>query len=418
MSYDDTISRANSRLIGNEKRVYLAATDFAADETAPFASLVKKDSKKTNEPHWGVRLSKGAGVSFGSIGEAAGKHIVQAKTEMKHMYQRVSFDRYTLDINVGNDSSFTNLLKESLMDARHERNRQLERILIRGDSTGELGTIGTSGVTDNGGGNYTLTITAASWASGVWSPEQLLNIGASGTSIFVVQNIDLDERKVTVQRRSGADIPADADKLYLQKSKDKEPLGLKEIIEGAGTLFGITRQFGWESTIMDRGGKPLTPLSLVEFLEKIRQRCDRYPDLLLVPYTQMQRIHQIAENGVIKTVSANAKRVSAGGKAFTVSVPGILEVQIGGRTLKMISTPMLEQSKIYAVNLDHISMLTVGPGKFVPQTGGNMLLYVGAISGEDAYEAIWYQDFLIKGHPSYHGAMINLATNTETGVSY
>lgn len=416
MSTDNYFNLLNTYLAGAEKVLYLDEVAFAVDKRRPLWAMIPKRTTVDHRNYtWAVRLGGGLrNISHGNIADHTALEIVQASVDMKHMYHHLTFDRFTLKASVSSKSSFLNFFSDALAQANIARMSELERIIISGNLAGDLGTIDTAGVTDLTGGKYRLAISAATWASGNWDILQVVNVGVS-TDAFDVVAISLDNKTIDVLRRTGGSkVPVAAEKLYLQKSKDNEPLGLRQMIEDSGSLFGVTRQFGWESTLVDRTSKPMTEEMLIEIMDRIRLRCDEYPDLLVVSDAGKQALHRLAKANSIRLSESDVRTDNIGmNGAYTSVLPGVPEIMLGNQKVKIVVSPHMPAGSGYFVNTSPkaIEIISNGPGEFIPAdsgSGGGILRHVGTITGRDDFEALFAYDYCIKGHPSYHGGWKNL----------
>jgi hypothetical protein len=107
-----------------------------------------------------------------------------------------------------------------------------------------IGTL--SAVSDSSGTNV-LTITAASWAPGVWAGMIGLKLDAYTSTVkqntnaaLVVSAIDFDNRQITVTGNSSDTAAIDNNSvLYLYGSYGVEQTGIISQLDNAGSLFGI-----------------------------------------------------------------------------------------------------------------------------------------------------------------------------------
>jgi hypothetical protein len=95
-------------------------------------------------------------------------------------------------------------------------------------------------VDDSGAPTYVLTIKDHEWAPAIWNGSKGAVIQIEGdASLFSVDAVDYTTKEVTVTRTSGATAPADDDRLFFQGAETTEFIGLHEIAQKSGTLFGI-----------------------------------------------------------------------------------------------------------------------------------------------------------------------------------
>lgn len=415
MSANLFLTHANSFLTDNVKRVYLEEMSMMTDCDAPLVSLIRQDQNYIAETtRWKVDMGAIDGVSHASIGDAGDAEVREASVTMKHMFQRITFDRFSMKVTESPKAAAINLLKDGMEKAAKRRLRVLENIIVAGDTTGEIGTIDTGGVTDNGGGSYDLVISAATWAYGQFKLRDMLNISTSA-DVFRITEIDEDNRTITVARDAGGShVPVAAEKLYRQRSKDNEPTGLKEIIEGTGSLFGLTRGHEWRSTIIDMSSSAATEETYVELLMKIFQRAGEYPDLLICSPTQHIRLMRLIKDNHIRHADAYAERVMRGGEVRKFVVPSLTHLEVAGRTLKLVAHPGLAAGTAYMVNTKHLEIVSCGPGEFMPAENGGVIEYMGRSAQKDQFEALWVYDYAIRcDNPKFHGGFKNANTALE-----
>lgn len=416
MSANLFLTHANSYLTDNVKRVYLEELSMMTDADAPLTSLLKQDQSYIAETvRWKVHTSPVDGISHASIGDAGDTEVREASITMKHMFQRMTFDRFSMKVSRDPKAAAIDLLKDGMERAAKNRLRVLENIIVSGDSSaGDIGTIDTGGVTDNGGGSYTLTISAATWASGQFKLRDQLNVDTS-SDVFRITAIDLDNRQITVLRDAGGSkVPTAAELLYRQKGKGNEATGLKEIIEGTGSLFGLARAHEWESTKIAMSSAAATEETFIELMMKIFQRSGEYPDLLILSPTQHIRLMRLIKDNQVRNAEAFAERKLANGDRRVFKIPSLTHLNLAGREIKVIAHPSLPAGSAYMVNTKHLELVSVGPGEFMPADNGGVIEYMGRSAQKDQFEALWVYDYAIRcDNPKYHGGFTGAATSLE-----
>jgi hypothetical protein len=221
-----------------------------------FVSADKENGEKYNQP---VILSNEHGVTYAAAGDGAfalkdsvAMTMKNAEIQGSQMLLRTSISYDTAAKASNSKKAFvkaTELIVENMMESITKR---LEIAVLYGQSG--LGKIASS---TNGSATTTvITLTAASWAAGIWAGMEgakvqiylsttLVSSGAD--SIFTITAVDIDNRKLTLTGTSGGistldtHIAANAnnDDIYFDGAYGKEMAGIDKIITNTGSLFGI-----------------------------------------------------------------------------------------------------------------------------------------------------------------------------------
>ena len=122
-----------------------------------------------------VPLSFQGGVGSGTLPTANPANYEDAQISAKKVYSVAEIDRETIKASINDEGSFVRGTRHVVEKAVESYMRNMSRILYN-DGTGELGIIDTGGVTDNGGGNYDIVITSASFKEANWEEGDYVNI--------------------------------------------------------------------------------------------------------------------------------------------------------------------------------------------------------------------------------------------------
>lgn len=418
----DFLTYLNSSVNNFRKTVYLdelAAYPYMMQ--APVFSLIPHNQNYiTDITKWKIDMGTADGISMSSI--SLNSPVIEgaeAQVQMYKMFQTLEFDRFSMKIMTDPKASAIDLAKKAIEKASLERAMVLENIIVASDGTGSIGVIATSGVVDNGSGSYTCTLTSASWAWGNWRRRIMVVVGTS-SDIFDVEDVDDINHKVTIVRRSGGSkIPLDADNLYRQNALNNYPLGLRGIIEGTSTLFGVTRQHGWQSLKVDFTNIALTEQRLLELYLKIYQRSGEYPDMLLLPPQQYLRIQQLVRDNSIRTGDAYVKRTASDGRDISFNIPDVTYLLLGGQEVKLVSHAHMASGSGYFFNTDHLELCSVGSGDFVSPLGSgtDYMQYMGNITGNDRYRMLWAYYFAVRtDRPEAHGGFTGAISTTADSL--
>lgn len=255
-------------LDGLFKRVYANDIKNLIPETARLVNAIpfseeEKIGENYNQP---VALTYEHGVTYGA--PAAGAFTLRSAISMKMKNAQIDgyqiVIRSTMDYETaaksaaGGEKSFrkgTQLQLENVMDSLTKR---VELGLLYGQSG-----IGVGDTSANSSTTVTVvTLTTASWATGIWAGMENCEIQffkqsdntlvSSGTdSVFVVSNIDVENRKFTctgsttgITALDSALSSGDCDIYFASARTDgttfSEMVGLNKIITNTGTLFNIS----------------------------------------------------------------------------------------------------------------------------------------------------------------------------------
>lgn len=179
----------------------------------------------------------------------------------------------------------TELLVENMLESITKR---LELQLLYGQSSGGIGNADSSSNDDTE--NTTITLTAASWASGIWAGSENANLDfydaaskKNTNAVLTVVSVDLDNKAVKVKGHAtdiaaiDTFIAADSDdSAYFQweSAYGNEFAGIDKVITNAGSLFGISAaDYGlWKGNSHSAGSADLTMAKLLSGISKAVER--------------------------------------------------------------------------------------------------------------------------------------------------
>src|SRR6185436_16664444 len=199
----DILSITNSAVSDLFKRKHIDYLDSHQNKEYPWMAKVAKVANVTgNQQTVQLNLGTQGGYSAGSIGTAALINYGTAEFTLKNIYFHGKIDSKSIELSSDPSGAAKELVSESILEANREITRNGERQCVYGN---EVGTIDTAGVTDNGGGDYTLTISAASFVRTNFLDGQQMNCGSNVDSLFRVKlsGVDKSARTVRVLRISG-----------------------------------------------------------------------------------------------------------------------------------------------------------------------------------------------------------------------
>lgn len=390
-------------------------TDAAGWDNRQLIGYIKKNQKFVgNKLVMGQLVDYGGGQSSGALPSSSTAYVIQPVVFAKSVYSTSVIDNQSMKAarrsghNLGAFEDATQLSMEIL---KQSFNEQIARQFF-GDGTGTLGIIDT--VTANSPGDYTVQMTAASWIEANWIMYDLLNV-ASGQSLFLIQDIDLDLHRLRIVRQSGADVPLAGDRLYKQKSKDNEMFGLKGVVDtlAPGSLYGVAVGYRWAAKNVDaQGSAPSIKLFRRLDQEMRFQTRGVLPSDYIFSHTQL-RLFEDGEDAksIIYVEPAVAPDIEAGSQ--------IAAVKLNGRTVRCHWSPYVEENRIYAIVRTKVSL------ELRPDTGaggedcggfienGDSIFFPLHVSGTplDSFAMFYatYGNFYIP--PTFVGCIKNLATS-------
>ena len=198
---------------------------------------VKKDFTFTGRQLFrSVPQSFQGGVGSGSLPVANAANYEDAIILAKKMYSVAEIDREAIKASMNDEGAFVRGTKEVVQKAVESWMRNASRALL-GNGDGELGIIDAGGVTDNGGGEYDVVITAASFKEANWEEKDYVNVETGNSDLFEVVEVTPATRVIKLQRITGSQVPADADEIFMQGSEGNDPQGLKNTLDATFRIF-------------------------------------------------------------------------------------------------------------------------------------------------------------------------------------
>lgn len=342
------------------------------------------------------------GVGSGTLPTANPASAVKATIQAKRVYATTEIEREALKASSSDEGAFVEAMKWNVQKTVEAWNRNASRIMF-GDGTGALGTTTAANATGTATAPV-ITISAASWVEGHWEENDYVNVSLDLTSVFAITAVNPATREISLSRISGTlDLTSNATAkiVYMQNSKDNDPVGLKGVLDAtSGTQYGVTIARRFQATQMAAGGSGISTDIMNELISKIMFKSGKAPKLLVTSYTQMRKIKNFLEDQKVYMIDPRASELK--GK---ISWSGI-EYMANGAKLAIIEDRMCPDDRMYALNTDFItSYHRPGFGWF--DDDGTVFLRQ---TNSDAYGARYggyYQNYII---PSFHGVVTGLAT--------
>lgn len=389
-------------------------TDAASWDNSKLLGAIRKNEKFNGSKLVMDQLvDLGGGQSSGALPSSSVPLIYQPELFAKSVYSTSVLDNQSMraarraGTNMGAFEDATRLSMEVLKSSFNE---QIARMFFS-DGTGELGAIGS--VVTNAPGDYSLTITNATWLEAVWIRNDLLNI-ASATDLFLVTDINLSTQVIRVVRQNGSHVPLAGEKIYKQKSKDNEMQGLKYVADTtSGNLYGVPVGYRWQASSIAAAGSGLSVKLLRQLDQEMRflsrgVLCTDY----IMSHTQL-RLFEDSEDA--KSIIYIEPEIAPDREAGSQ----IAAVKINGRTVRVSWSPYCQEDRIYAINRYKTSLElrpdSLGKGEdcggFLES--GDNIFFPLHVSGTplDSYAMFYatYGNFFI--NPVFTGVITGLATS-------
>jgi len=385
--------------------------DAAGWDHSELIGLIQKSSKFVgNRLEMAQLVDWGGGQSSGSLPSSSTAYINRPVIYAKSVYATSVIDSQSMKAarragsNIG---AFMDATELSILTMKRSFADQIARQFF-GDATGSLGVIQT--VTAVGPGQYDLVITSGTWLQAPWMLNDLLNV-ATGSDLFLITNIDLSTRTISVSRQTGVQVPAIGQDLYKQKSRNNEMFGLKGVCDTtSGDLYGVPVGYRWGASRLDANGQTLSVKLLRQLDQDMRflARGDLPTDYIMSA-TQL-RLFEDGEDA--KSIIYIQPEVSPERQAGSQ----IAAVKINGRTVRIHWSPYCQEDRCYAINRNKVHMYIRpdtadgnDPGGFIEN--GDSIFFPLQVSGTplDSYGIFYatYSEFYI--NPTFTGLLYNLA---------
>lgn len=387
--------------------------DAAGWDHSELIGMIQKSSKFVgNRLEMAQLVDWGGGQSSGSLPSSSTAYINRPFINAQSVYATSVIDSQSMKAarragsNLG---AFMDATELSILTLKRSFADQIARQFF-GDGTGVLGVI--SAVTVNSPGNYSLTITDASWLQAPWMLNDLYNIDV-GTDLFLNTNIDLTNQIITVVRQTGVSVPQVGQNIYKQKSRNNEMFGLKGVTDTvAGSLYGVPVGYRWGAQTLAAAGQTLSVKLMRQLDQQMRfwARGDLPTDYIMSA-TQL-RLFEDGEDA--KSIIYLQPEVSPERQAGSQ----VAAVKINGRTVRVHWSPYCQEDRMYAINRNKVHMYIrpdtaegADPGGFIEN--GDSIFFPLQVSGTplDSYGLFYatYANFYI--NPVFTGVITGLATS-------
>lgn len=342
-------------------------------------------------------LAAGAGVS--TLNDAIAAQLKEASVDANQIIVRGQMDYEAAAKAATSKAAFKNASELLVLNLQETGSKRLEMAFLYGRSSTGIGVGDTSA---NASATQTVvTLTAASWAPGIWAGTEnaLINfykssddslIGTSGAdAVFEIDVVDFDNRKLTVTGTAtgitALDTHLSSGDAYIhwKGAKSAEPYGLQKIITNTGSLFGIDASVYalWTGSSYSFGSAAATTAKLLNMASKAVSKGGLLgeADILMSPKTFMNL-----------TGTMTDLRRQNGGQKETEGIAGFETVTLMGPNgkLNIVPHPMIKEGECMLIPFKQVKRIGTQEFSFeTPGRKGEMFLH---IPDKNAYELRLY----------------------------
>lgn len=388
--------------------------DAAGWDHSDLIGTIQKSGKFVgNQLQMAQLVDWGGGQSAGALPSSSTAYINRPFITAKSIYATSVIDSQSMKAarragsNLG---AFMDATELSILTLKRSFADSIARQFF-GDGTGTLGVINT--VTTSGPGQYVLNITTGSWLEAPWMLNDLLNID-TGTDLFLITNIDLTNRNITVVRQTGVQVPLAGQNIYKQKSRNNEMTGLKAVVSATTgqSLYGVPVGYRWGAQSINANGQTLSVKLMRQLDQNMRfwARGDLPTDYIL----SMTQLRLFEDSEDAKSIIYVQPEVSPERQSGSQ----VAAVKINGRTIRLHWSPYVPTDTMYAINRNKVHMYIRpdtadgnDPGGFIEN--GDSIFFPLQVSGTplDSFGLFYasYAEFYI--NPVFTGVINGLATS-------
>jgi len=349
-----------------------------------------------------IPQSFAGGVGSGSLPKAGVAKYGKAEITAKKVYARVEIDRETIKAAKKDEGSFVKATSEVVKKGVESYMRNMSRILFN-DGSGKLGDVssidGTKKILD-----------ISSMKESDFEEGDLVDMATSGTvssnsAALQVQIEAVDPVLGKVTLATALDVDT-YNEVYLQGSKDKDPQGLKSVVQAkqspAETIYNIDQDRKWSSVEKDASSASISTDLLNELMLSVEKKCGKAPNLIITSYKQYEKILNILEDQKRYEVKTRAGLKSKSGA--DISFSGVEFMSTSG-PVGIFPERFCDDDRVYALNDNHIHIHHRPDFGWFDDDGTVFL----RLANEDAYEARYGGYLEVFINPAFQGVLKNLA---------
>lgn len=376
--------------------------------STPLWNEIKKTSDFTGKKlEFPVPTSYKGGVGSGTLPETNNADYGDVQITAKRVYATDKVDREAIMAAGSDVGAFVRAIAECIKKTVEADVWNHNRILF-GNGDGSLGTTKSSGaVTDNGSGNYTVIIgdATADFKEANFEENMFVNFG-TGTDLFEITSVTPSTRTIVVQRQSGGtNAPTTSTVVYMQGSKDNDPMGLKNVLDAtSSTLYNVTVGRKWQAHQEDLSSVGITTDLMNKVMTRVEKKVGVAPDMIVTSYIQYEKLLNLLEDQkryqMYSTKPKGYEKMEG-----VMSFNGIQFMSSRG-AISIFPDKFCEDDRMYFLNTDHITYFRRPNSGWVKEDiGGNGYLRVAEEDKFEARLATYGQIFIA---PVFHGRIKGL----------
>lgn len=380
------------------KRQYKDKSLNTYNGKVPFLGRVKKSFDLVGlQREMEVPTGFQGGAGSGSLPQANRGIYVKPIISSKSIYCVAEIDRRTIKLSKS-EGAFVDALKETVKKTVEKFNWNVSRMLWNTLDNGSLGTV--SSVTDNGGGEYALVITDATWKLANWEIRDFVNIESGNTDLFEITGVANSTKTITVKRISSGQVPAANDKVYLQGSEGNDIQSFAAaVLATASTVHSVNVGYRWQGYQKDAASAGISSDLLNDGMLGVEEQSGVTPSAIYVGYTQLRKQLNSIEDAKYYPVPARAENLQG-----VVSFNALQFASTAG-PVPILVDRFVDADKAFYVSEDNVELLHAPEMGWHEDEGFVFLRKAGA----DAYEARYgaYMDAYCP--PPVHGVTKSLS---------
>jgi hypothetical protein len=375
-------------------------------------------------------LSFSGGVGSGVLPKSNAGNYEGASITAKRVYATCEVEREAIKASANDAGAFVRATAETVKKTVESYMRNCSRILFgKGDGTLAVGTGTGANVSGNGasGTPFVVEIPAASWVAAKFEEKDYLQMvsgysfahptsagtaegGDAETNLLEVVEVDVVAKTISLvgtsailTAASGSAPLATSEAIVMQRSFNREPVGLRTISDisesGVGSLYGINVQRRWQMEVQDAGNKGITVDRMNNIMLSVEQSTGKVPNIIMASFAQFQNILALLEDQKVYNLPSNKK-----GLMGELSFKGVEFMSTRG-PVGIFVDRFCEDDRIYFLRDDRMERHHRPDFGWFDDDGTVFLRK----SGEDNYEARYggyFENFII---PTGHGVLKGLA---------
>ena len=391
----------------NAKVIYGEGPVKAVPEVAILQKEVKfeKSSKIGKSYNFPVILSSEAGVTYLAAGagvqtlnDAIAAQLKEASVDANQIIIRGQMDYEAAAKAVTSKESFKSATELLVMNLQETGSRRLEIAMLYGQSSTGLGVADTS--VNSSATKTVCTLTAASWAPGIWAGAENATvnfyktsddslISSSTDAVFTISAVDFDNKKLTVTGTATGITALDSHLssgdayIHWKGAKGAEMVGLQKIATNASTLFGIDASAYalWSGSSFSFGSAAVTTAKILNMASKAVSKGGLIGEatILMSPKSFMN----------LSGTMTDLRRQN-GGQKETTGIAGFETITLMGPNGKLyvVPHPMIKEGECLLVPFKQLRR--IGTQEFSFQTPGRKDELFLHLDSKNAYELRLY----------------------------